>query len=238
MKHSIDELVGVVHRHYPRGRLSIDPRYEESEEYRRLVAARRQAGADKEPWGGLLNRLHARFPENIPQNRSLHLPTGEFDACYSAWLYLSTPPSKYNHMAGFMVSFLVPYYVVYSSRTVDDLEEIERMKALRAEPSPYVTVGHPDFPDTMFILPACIVKPEFIVPDSPEVHAYKTDISFDFSPDEQPYAAWIASEIEATWPGYERMPPEVGKVIVFEVSTRSRSFGEATLYDCLFSDNW
>jgi hypothetical protein len=141
-----------------------------------------------------------------------------------------------------MVSFLVPYYVIYSSRTVDDLEEIERMKARRAEPARSVDVVVPYLPDTMFILPAwmvkilpaCMVKPEPSVP----IEAYRNVMSFDFSPDEQPYAAWIAQDIEATWRGYERMPPEVGKVVVPDVSTNARCLGEATLYDCLFTDAW
>jgi len=58
-----------------------------------------------------------------------------------------------------------------------------------------------------------------------------------FSHDEQPYAAWIIHDIEATW-GYERMPPEIGKMIVPDVATNRRNLGEATLYDCLLSDDW
>jgi hypothetical protein len=46
MKPSVDELVDVVYRHYPRGLLSDDPGYAETEAHRRLVAARRRAGAD------------------------------------------------------------------------------------------------------------------------------------------------------------------------------------------------
>jgi hypothetical protein len=58
-------------------------------------------------------------------------------------------------------------------------------------------------------------------------------ICFELPPDEQPYAAGIAQEIEATW-GYERMPPEVGNVVVPDVATNLRRFGEARLYDWLF----
>ena len=65
----------------------------------------------------------------------------------------------------------------------------------------------------------------------------RQDLRFDLSSDEQPYAAWIAQSVEATF-GYARMPSEVGKVIVPEVSTVLRSSGEATLYDCLFSHSW
>jgi hypothetical protein len=112
------------------------------------------------------------------------------------------------------------------------------MKARSAELSRYASVSLTEFPDTMFILPACVVKPEFIDP-TPAMQVYqRTNISLDLSPDEHPYAAWIAQDIEATWPGYERLPPEVGKVIVPDVSIDARGLGEATLYDYLFSDDW
>ena len=45
----------------------------------------------------------------------------------------------------------------------------------------------------------------------------------EMSPDEQPYAWWIAQDIEVTWQGYERMPPEAGKVIVSDVDEQPRS---------------
>jgi hypothetical protein len=239
MRHSIDELTGIVYRHYPRGLLSNDPRYAASEQYRRLEAARRQAGADNEAWQVMLKRLVVQFPENSVLNRSLHLPTGSLDACYSACLDLPAAPGEQYHSVGFFVSFLVPYYVIYSLRSVDDLEEIERMKASRVKP---VRHAHLCIKNTLFILPDWMVKilPDCMVetePPSP-MEAHRNVISFDLSPDEHPYGAWISQDIEATWGGYERMPPEVGKVIVPDVATNLRWLGEATLYDCLFSDQW
>lgn len=239
MRHSVNELTGIVYCYYPRGLLTNDPRYEEAEEHRRLVAARRQAGADNEPWRAMLKRLGDQFPENSVQNRSLHLPGGGWDACYSACLYLPTAPGEHHHTVGFMVSFLAPYYVIYSSRTVDDLEKIEEMKARRAKPARYASVNI--IPNTLVILPAWMAKilPACMVESepSPPMEAYRNVINFDLSPDERPYAAWIAQDIEATW-GYEPMPPDVGKVIVPDVATNLRLLGEATLYDCLFTDNW
>jgi hypothetical protein len=139
------------------------------------------------------------------------------------------------HTVDFRVSFLVPYYIVFSSRVVEDLEELERMKARLASPKDTVALY---FGDTMFVLPSAMVKPEFRKPPPlPSVRPRRRDISYAFSPDEQPYAPRIAQEIEATW-GYERMPPEVGSVIVPDVATDHRILGEATLYDCLFSDRW
>jgi hypothetical protein len=65
----------------------------------------------------------------------------------------------------------------------------------------------------------------------------RRDIHLDLSPEEQPYATWLAREIEATW-GCARMPPEVGNVIVPDVATNHRRLGQARLYDCLLSDDW
>src|SRR5262249_25389967 len=47
----------------------------------------------------------------------------------------------------------------------------------------------------------------------------------------------VTDQPERTF-GCERMPPEVGNVIVPDVETTSRRFGEARLYDCLLSDDW
>lgn len=59
--------------------------------------------------------------------------------------------------------------------------------------------------------------------------------SFTFSTEEEPYAKAISAEIEATY-GYERMPPEIGNQPVPDVSRRSCGRREATIYDCLFTD--
>jgi hypothetical protein len=55
-------------------------------------------------------------------------------------------------------------------------------------------------------------------------------------PDEKP--AVIAAEIEATYPGYRQIPPELGNEVVPDVELDGASFGEATIYICLFSDVW
>lgn len=228
MKHSVDELIALAYRYYPRG-MAADDRYKETEEYGRLVAARRRAGAECEPWRAMLRLLRDQFPENIVQNRSSHLPTGDFDASYSGEIYLPNTPGEHDHTVSFLVSFLVPYHIVYSSRCVDDIEATE---AYRSSQDRKVCVF---IEDTCFILPAEVVKPELRQKDEKPLRRVETH--FDLSSDEQPYAAWIAQNIEATF-GYARMPPEVGKVIVPDVATVLRPFGEATLYDCLFSDNW
>jgi hypothetical protein len=55
-------------------------------------------------------------------------------------------------------------------------------------------------------------------------------------PDEKP--AVIAEEIEATYPGYQPIPPELGNEVVPDVAMDGALMGEATIYICLFSDVW
>jgi hypothetical protein len=55
-------------------------------------------------------------------------------------------------------------------------------------------------------------------------------------PDEKPAA--IAEEIEATYPEYQPIPPELGNEVVPDVDMHWASFGEETIYICLFSDVW
>jgi hypothetical protein len=57
-------------------------------------------------------------------------------------------------------------------------------------------------------------------------------------PEEVPVAREIAREIEATYPGYQRIPPELGDVVVPELYKPSAYFGVATIYLCLFSHYW
>lgn len=56
-------------------------------------------------------------------------------------------------------------------------------------------------------------------------------------PEEEPVAREIAREIEATYPGYQTIPPEIGNEVIPDVSA-GRDFGSATIYTCLFSEDW
>jgi hypothetical protein len=57
-------------------------------------------------------------------------------------------------------------------------------------------------------------------------------------PQEEPLAREIAREIEATYPGYQQIPPELGNELVPDVATDVVLMGEATIYVCLFSKVW
>jgi hypothetical protein len=115
MKQSLEELLSVAYQYYARGVWPDDPAYQQTVEYRRLVQARKEAGAEGNPWRVLLDRLYERLPNGKLQNGSLHLPGGGFDACYSGRLWLEPRGvQEKNHELGFLISFLVPSYVVYS----------------------------------------------------------------------------------------------------------------------------
>lgn len=55
-------------------------------------------------------------------------------------------------------------------------------------------------------------------------------------PDEIPAA--VAEEIEATYPGYRPIPPELGNEVVPDVDMDGVSMGQATIDMCLFSVVW
>jgi hypothetical protein len=52
-------------------------------------------------------------------------------------------------------------------------------------------------------------------------------------PGEEPCAEAVTQEIEATYPGYEPIPPGLGDAPVPDVLVSGRGFGVATIYDCL-----
>ncbi|HEX2568354.1 MAG TPA: hypothetical protein VH877_02265 [Polyangia bacterium] len=196
MKQTIDEILTTIYRFYRSTKTYADlgPDTEE------LVAARRQAGSDGpyEQWRAMLRRLRDRFPGHSVTNRSHHLPTGNLDAGYAGRLSLPPSTGEESHSVGFLVSFLVPCYVVYTSRMIP--------------------LGEDQKED----------------PEYPTRH----EIRFTFTADEEPYVQEIVREIEATYAGYEPMPPEVGNGLVLDVVTGLNTIGTTKLYHCLFTDDW
>ena len=57
-------------------------------------------------------------------------------------------------------------------------------------------------------------------------------------PEEKPVAREIAREIEATYPGYQTIPPELGNEVVPDVEMDGALMGNATIYICIFSKVW
>jgi hypothetical protein len=190
MKHTINDLLDTVYRYYARGISNNDPRRKSTEEEQRLSAIRHQAGVDDTLWQALLDRLELAFPDATVQNDSFHLQTGKYDACYSGRIFLKPVHGEHYHSVGFMVSLLLPYYVIYSTRIVDTEQGGARRK----------------------------------------------DIRFELSPDELPYADWLARSIEDIW-HFEPMSHEMISMVVPDVATNMRDIGEATISDLLFSDS-
>lgn len=56
-------------------------------------------------------------------------------------------------------------------------------------------------------------------------------------PDEEPVVRAVVREIEATYPGYEQIPPELGNGPVPDADA-GPGYGMATIYTCFFSDVW
>ncbi|WP_441290026.1 hypothetical protein ACSRUE_05035 [Sorangium sp. KYC3313] len=224
MKHSINELLDVVYRYYPRGVGIADDVDEQlrsqTEEHARLVAAQIQASKD-ERWQSMLRRIDDRFPRML-MNRSLHLTTGGCDGCYSFTIDLRKSTGE---PLWFQISFLAPYYIVHRSCTIEIVKQVSDL---------FVVV----FRGLRFIVYRSPFDPGFVSrPDDSLkfVNIRKRYVAFDLSPEEQLYAEWISRDIEATF-GCERMPPEIGTVLVPDVTTGVRLPGEVRLYDCLFSD--
>jgi hypothetical protein len=222
MRHTIDDLLGIVYRYYPRGSGSADqlgPSLRtKTAEHARLVAARCQAATD-ERWHALRQRVAERFP-GLVVDQSLSLATGACDACYS--VTIPRPDTIAHAMLWFRVSFLAPYYIVYKSRIVDVASEPEGFNV--------VVKGIP------FYVPRSAMGSELVPFDEEMMRIKRQDITFALAPDEQLYAEWISRDIEATFE-CEPMPHEVGTVLVPEVETGLRVSGDARIYDALFTDS-
>lgn len=116
MTHSIEDLLVVVYRYYPRGLHSFDPAYAASEEHRRLLAMRVEYGQGEKraPWNAMVARLKQRLP-GCSISDWTHLYPHDHDACYRVRVNLRPGDRAFAHDLVGLVSAIVPYYVVYSS---------------------------------------------------------------------------------------------------------------------------
>jgi hypothetical protein len=200
MKHSAEELIELARQFYaPIGIFPFEPQFRQSVEYRRLVERRQQAVAKYDSWRSFLGRLAYRLPECGVANKVMYLAKVPQGTCYAADLWLPTLPKDVGgHAICFQMSFLGPYYVLYSSRFFwrDELDSFGHRLSGPGEER------------------------------------------FDLTPEEEPYAERLVREIEAEFPGYQLMPPEIGHVVIPDLQHENRPPGEATIYDCLIDDQW
>lgn len=234
MKHSVEELTAIAYQYFPRGMSSSEPLCTETVEYRRRISARARASAEYDVWREMLRRIQARFPQELHpgvmvENRSIFLqsPTaGPSDLCFSGalWLPVSGLEEK-QHQLAFLISFVAPYYVVYGSTLVEhpSAPEEEGREVF------YEIIG-----DTFYAHgEQSPERPNAKKYEAPKVTT-KQEISFRLSEEEALFARGLVEEIEAAFPDHLPMPPEVGQMILPDVSDR-HELGETTLFDCLFT---
>jgi hypothetical protein len=128
MKHSTQELIATAYEYYPQEIPSGDPRYDQTPEVLRQREARVLAVARYKDWRSMLRRLTARFPEEqfpgvIVQNNSLEIEVATSELlwhrCFAGFLWHPVHTSKESHLSLiFLISFVVPYYTIYSERHV------------------------------------------------------------------------------------------------------------------------
>lgn len=231
MKHTFDELVAIAHHYYPRDIEVGDPAYRSSAAYQRLVASRIQAGTGgrKVVWNDFLERAQVRFPSDQVNDDSSHLATGKFDACYSGAIFRKKSDGSKLSSIGFLISFVAPFYLVFSAYKEPPVPDPEREAQAAKFP---IVILH----DTAYCVSADHPLARLAEP-VPYRPVGRRVIRFDFGPGEAPYADWLSAEIERTW-DVERLPPEIGHRVVPNVATENRQAGEATLFDCLFAASW
>lgn len=193
MKHTTEQLIAIAHQYFPRGMEELAPDYDQTPEIQRQRVARMHASAHYDAYRTVLRRIEERFPGVAVENRSyaLQSPAGSgLDRCFDGLLDLPLRRSEERrHSLQFLISFVVPYYVIYSLH------------------------GVPCGPMTP-----------------------KRARSFELSSDELPFAKAIAEEIEAAFPGHERMPEDIATTVVPEVTVHPAAL--AMIIACLFSDDW
>lgn len=228
MTHDVPELLDVIYRHYPRGIPVDDPRYAQSAEHARIVAVRKRAAGD-ERWYALLGRVSERYPGQV-MNQSLHLPTGQLDACYA---FTVAQPGD-ERALWFGASFLSPCHLTCCSALIEDVEQTAALREAPVEEIDALVHG------VHFLAPASVLGLELLRRVEEERrHAppiMRREILFSPSLEEAPHVEAISRDIATTF-GTTLLPPVVGTTLVPDVATNLRPLGEATLYDCLFTDS-
>lgn len=136
---SADALVELVHRYYPAGVHGDDPRHRESEEYRRLTAARLGAQQDDVAWNGFRQRIR----EELPECKQWELPGLLYDPSRRVRVYLpdSQVPAGERKAVVVLTSILAPVHLLHASQEVDLDEERSTSQAwfppLPSEFQPY-----------------------------------------------------------------------------------------------------
>lgn len=124
MSLSIEEILPTVYRYYPRGVHAYDPAYSDSEEYRRLLAVRKDAGtgARRATWDAMVERLVSRLSGCALEDRTLLYPAN-YDTGYHVRIHLNPEDKRSVRAVVGWVSAIVPCYIIYSSSGAMDPSE-------------------------------------------------------------------------------------------------------------------
>ncbi len=117
-------LLQLVHRYYPAGIHGGDPRYESSDEFKRLKTLRRAAVDDARAWDAFLERIEAEMPDCSVWD----YPNIRYDPAYSVRLALPGYPegAPEHKEVVLMVCILAPVHILYAdhSKHRGDITEI------------------------------------------------------------------------------------------------------------------
>lgn len=118
-----EALLRLVHRYFPVGLYETDPRYESTEEFRRLDRLRRAAVEDQRAWKDFLRRVR----EEMPGTSVWDYPNIRYDPAYSVRVLLPGYPvgAPEHKEVVLMVGILAPVHIVYAdhSKKVGDITE-------------------------------------------------------------------------------------------------------------------
>lgn len=124
MTHTVSELIQIAQHYFPPGVSPGSPGYDVTPEIQRQVSIRAEASRQYGAFQQVLRRLDQRFPDVAAENRSYFLQSPEgagLDRCFDALLDLPCRrPEEKRHGLQFLISIIVPYYVIYSVCGVTD----------------------------------------------------------------------------------------------------------------------
>jgi hypothetical protein len=218
VKPSLEDLLPFIYQYYHPGSAGPDglgdfEGFNETPENLRLEAARKRAGYEADVWRGLLQRLRERFPACSVESRLAHLQAGGWDAAYTGKLNLpfELPHKDDEYALGFLVSFIAPYYLIYR----------RRCHAVQTAPT-----RPPEWAD------------ESDYEDLRRTPVEWEPLTSEFTEEEAPYAKGLAEEIEAAYPGYSAIPPELLELKVPGAWFDPYSCGIHTVFYHIFTTNW
>lgn len=110
-----EALLRLVYRYFPAGAHVYEPRYESSDEFKRLDKLRRAAVEDQRAWKAFLQRIE----EELPEAGVWDYPNIRYDPAYSVRVLLPGYPTgaPEHKEVVVMVSILAPVHILYGTHS-------------------------------------------------------------------------------------------------------------------------